>query len=192
MARKAPQRQAATAPPVDRGRVSARRPIRNLVPSIDLFEPDDSLKLDDDDRREILRSKIADVTHFRVGLASLRQHALVAREIAPTVRPLPRVVRGVLRNPGGSPAVRVSIQPTLPGESAVLGRAVEGPAAVRSLTNPSEADVTDMIHRVIKGKVEDGQFSEAPVTMQELSRIEKSFIKTFVGMAHDRIRYPGE
>lgn len=124
MARKTPQRQAATAPPVDRGRVSARRPIRNLVPSIDLFEPDDSIKLDDDDRREILRSKIADVTHFRVGLASLRQHAVVAREIAPTVRPLPRVVRGVLRNPEGTPAARVSIQPTLPGETAVLGRGV--------------------------------------------------------------------
>lgn len=77
-------------------------------------------------------------------------------------------------------------------ESVIVMLADSCEAAVRSLTNPSEADVTDMIHKVIKGKVEDGQFSEAPVTMQELSRIEKSFIKTFVGMAHDRIRYPGE
>lgn len=125
MARKAPERPSATAPPVDRGRASAlRRPVRNLVPSVDLFEPGDALELDDDDRREILRSKVADVTHFRVGLASLRQHALIAREIAPTVRPLPRLVRGVLRNPGGGPATRVSVQPTLPGEKTPLGRGV--------------------------------------------------------------------
>lgn len=126
MARKSPQREAVTkTPPPDRGRlVNMRRSLRPLVPSVDLFEPGDALELSDDDRREILRAKIADVTHFRVGLSTLRQHAIVARAIAPTVRPLPRVVRGVLRQPDGAPAVRVSVQPTLPGGGAVVGRGV--------------------------------------------------------------------
>lgn len=32
--------------------------------------------------------------------------------------------------------------------------------------------------------------SNAPLTIAEISEIEKSFLKTFAGLMHDRIEYP--
>ena len=49
-----------------------------------------------------------------------------------------------------------------------------------------------MVHKVIRGKLDDGQFADCPITMQELARVEKSFLVTFSGILHDRVRYPDE
>lgn len=101
-------------------------PARIFVPSLDLIDaPAERLgELTDDDKRQMLVTKIADVTHFRVGLDSLARHARVAETLAAEVRTLPREVRGVVVNPGGAPAVRVSVQPALPDGSATVGRGV--------------------------------------------------------------------
>jgi hypothetical protein len=69
-------------------------------------------------------TKVADVTHFRVGLDSLQRHVSVAGVMAAEVRPLPRQVRGLVVNPGGAAAVRVSVQPALPNGGAAIGRGV--------------------------------------------------------------------
>jgi hypothetical protein len=44
--------------------------------------------------------------------------------MAADVRPLPRQVRGVVVNPGGAAAMRVSVQPALPNGGATIGRGV--------------------------------------------------------------------
>jgi hypothetical protein len=99
---------------------------RRFLPSLDLVDAVASRveELSDDDKRQVIGTKIADITHFRVGLDSLQRHVFVAREMAAEVRPLPRQVRGVVVNPGGAPAVRISVQPTMPGGGAKLGRGV--------------------------------------------------------------------
>lgn len=119
--RKAPPTQPAAATPV-RGAVLARQ----FLPSLDLVDAaaERLEELSDADKRHVLETKVADVTHFRVGLESLQRHAVVARGMAADVRPLPRQVRGVVVNPGGAPAIRVSVQPTLPNGGATLGRGV--------------------------------------------------------------------
>ncbi|MGH8636478.1 MAG: hypothetical protein ACREUZ_05015, partial [Burkholderiales bacterium] len=115
----APQRPTATA---------VRVPVlsRRFLPSLDLVDAPGSRveELTAQDKRQVLGTKIADVTHFRVGLDSLQRHASVARVMAADVRPLPRQVRGLVVNPGGAAAVRVSVQPALPNGGASLGRGV--------------------------------------------------------------------
>ncbi|HVQ77356.1 MAG TPA: hypothetical protein VMT79_17665, partial [Candidatus Binatia bacterium] len=81
-------------------------------------------ELTDQDKRSVIAAKVADVTHFRVGLDALQRHASVARTMAADVRPLPRQVRGVAVNPGLDPAIRVSVQPAMPNGGPAIGRGV--------------------------------------------------------------------
>ncbi len=85
------------------------------------------------------------------------------------------------RYPGGTPSTR---------ESAVVMLADSCEAAVRSLQDPSREDIANMVDKVIQGKIEDGQLANCPLTFGELARIEKSFLVTFNGLLHERIRYP--
>lgn len=87
------------------------------------------------------------------------------------------------RYPGPKPSSR---------ESAVLMLSDSCEAAVRSLGNATMQEVKDMVRRVIQEKLEDNQFSECPITLKEISRIEASFEQTFMGMLHDRVSYPGK
>ena len=83
---------------------------RLFLPSIDPLDARDGVldKLDDDHKKQLLLTKLADVTHFRVGLAAIKEHVDVAVQIAPEVRALPTVVRGQVLQPDGKPAARVS------------------------------------------------------------------------------------
>lgn len=77
-------------------------------------------------------------------------------------------------------------------ESAIVMLADSCEAAVRSLGDATSEQVAEMVRKVIRSKTDDGQLSDCPITMQELSRIEKSFLVTFSGILHDRVRYPDE
>jgi len=112
MAKRKPQR-----PVVERSTIASRANVlaRPFLPSLDLVDGNAGQfeQLEPDDKQRVLLTKVADATHFRVGLARLHRHALLARELAADVRPLPREVRGVALNPNGDAAVRVSVQPRL-------------------------------------------------------------------------------
>ncbi|MDO8903065.1 hypothetical protein [Hydrogenophaga sp.] len=99
---------------------------RRFLPSIDLIDTNERelASLSDDNKQRLLATRVSDVTHFRVGLGTLHEHAKIARELLPEVRALPSQVRGMLLNPDRSPAPRVSVQPTLPHQSSPLGRGV--------------------------------------------------------------------
>ena len=77
-------------------------------------------------------------------------------------------------------------------ESAIVMLADSCEAAVRSLGGPSPEQVRDMVHRVIRGKMEDGQLIHCDLTLSELNQVEESFLQTFAGILHDRITYPKE
>ena len=87
------------------------------------------------------------------------------------------------RYPGPKPSTK---------ESAIVMMADSCEAAVRSLGGPSPEQVKDMVHRVIRGKMEDGQLVNCDLTLSELARVEESFLQTFAGILHDRITYPKE
>lgn len=84
-----------------------------------------------------------------------------------------------------------AVEPTTK-ESAIVMLADSCEAAVRSLSEPTRDQVAEMIHKVVKGKLDDGQLKNAPLTLAELTRIERSFLITITGLLHERIRYPEE
>lgn len=93
------------------------------------------------------------------------------------------VPEAAFRYPGPRPSTR---------ESAIVMLSDSCEAAVRSLGDATPEQIADMVHKVIHGKLDDGQFSDCPITMQEIARVEKSFLTTFTGILHDRVRYPGD
>lgn len=77
-------------------------------------------------------------------------------------------------------------------ESAIVMLADSCEAAVRSLGDTKKEAMEEMVHKVIYGKMtdSDNMMTNAPLTLAEFTEIEKSFIKTFGGIMHDRIEYP--
>ncbi len=85
------------------------------------------------------------------------------------------------RYPGAKPRTR---------ESAIVLLADSVEAAVRSLPDNSRTSVEQMIRKIIKGKVEDEQLMNCPLTFAHLSMIERAFIASYDGIMHERIEYP--
>ena len=75
-------------------------------------------------------------------------------------------------------------------ESAIVMLADSCEAAVRSLNEPTREEVADMVRKIVQGKMDDGQLKLSPLTLSEINAIERSFLVTFTGLMHERIRYP--
>lgn len=63
-------------------------------------------------------------------------------------------------------------------------------AAIRSLQEPNEAKIRDMVKRIIKDKLNDGQLDLCDLTFKDLDIITRSFCKILEGVYHKRIEYP--
>lgn len=70
----------------------------------------------------------------------------------------------------------------------LLADAVE--AAVRSLSRPVAGRIEGMVRKIIKEKLNDGQFDEAPLTLKDLDKIGDTFVHILSGIFHHRIEYP--
>jgi len=83
--------------------------------------------------------------------------------------------------PGPKPSTR---------EQSIVMLADTVEAACRSLKNPTEGDLFDLIDKLIERKIEMGQFEESHLSGKELDlckEVFKDYIKTFY---HQRISYP--
>lgn len=72
----------------------------------------------------------------------------------------------------------------------MLADAVE--ATVRSLEKPSIAKIENLINRIFKDKMSDGQLNECPLTMKEVETIRQTFLNIMKGIYHTRIDYQEE
>lgn len=97
----------------------------------------------------------------------------------------PDVDESFFRYPGPIPQSR---------ETAIVMLADTVEAAVRSIisSGKSNKEVEEIIARLIKDKLDDGQLDDCGLNIRELRQIGKSFMKVFNGMYHDRIVYPDE
>ena len=77
-------------------------------------------------------------------------------------------------------------------ESAIIMLADSIEAAIRSLDEKSPMAMENMIRKIINGKIEDNQLSEADLTFKEIEIIIKTFVKTLVSIHHVRIKFPGQ
>lgn len=85
------------------------------------------------------------------------------------------------RYPGPKPNTR---------ETAIIMLADGCESAVRSIENPEPVKVENVIDKIIKGRIDDGQLDNSPITFSDIDKIKEAFISILLGQHHRRIRYP--
>lgn len=75
-------------------------------------------------------------------------------------------------------------------ESAIIMLADSIEAAVRSIENKNPITIENMIRKIITGKIEYAQLSEAELTFKDIEIIINTFVKVIQGIYHSRIKYP--
>ena len=63
-------------------------------------------------------------------------------------------------------------------------------AAVRTMKNPTPEGIEEFILKLIRGKLEDGQLNDSPLTLRDIDRICAAATQVLVGVFHERIEYP--
>ncbi len=78
-------------------------------------------------------------------------------------------------------------------ETAILMLADSLEAACRAVfqsEEPTPDAIEKVVDRIVSEKMEDGQLSEAPLTLGEITQIRSAFLDSLVGHYHQRIAYP--
>lgn len=74
-------------------------------------------------------------------------------------------------------------------ETAILMIADAVESAVRSLKNPTNEEIEQIIDKIIVERLNDGQLSDSPLTLKDIKTIASTFVRILRGMQHNRIRY---
>lgn len=77
-------------------------------------------------------------------------------------------------------------------ESGIVSLADIVESAARTLQHPTEDSIRELVDRLIRARVVDGQLNDSNLTLGELSVIRESFVSTLKSMMHSRISYPKE
>jgi len=75
-------------------------------------------------------------------------------------------------------------------EAAIVMLADTIEAAVRSMKEPTPKGIDQFIERLVRGKLEDGQLSESPLSLSDIDKICDAFSGILRGVYHERIEYP--
>ncbi|MBQ9211853.1 MAG: HDIG domain-containing protein [Clostridia bacterium] len=75
-------------------------------------------------------------------------------------------------------------------EAAIVMLADTIEAAVRSMPDPTPKAIDQFIERLVRGKLEDGQLSDSPLTLRDIDEICAAFSSVLRGVFHERIEYP--
>ena len=63
-------------------------------------------------------------------------------------------------------------------------------AAVRTMKNPTMDGIEEFIVKLVRGKLEDGQLNDCPLTLRDIDRICAAATQVLAGVFHERIEYP--
>ena len=75
-------------------------------------------------------------------------------------------------------------------ETAIVMMADSVEAAARSLKNPSNEDIHNLVEKIINHKIEQNQFINSNITFKEITTVKKVLKKMLNSMYHVRIAYP--
>lgn len=103
-----------------------------------------------------------------------------------------------------SPAAVPSTAPSLPDEalfrydgpkpqfkeSAIISLADGVEATTRALRQVNADEIQETINRTVNERIADGQLDEAPLTLEEITKIKNSIQFTLLNMHHSRVAYP--
>lgn len=76
-------------------------------------------------------------------------------------------------------------------ESAVISLADGVEAASRSMRQVEPGQLQELIGRIVRDRIADGQLDASPLTFEEIAKIKNSFQFTLLNMLHGRVAYPG-
>ncbi|MGG7200014.1 HD family phosphohydrolase [Clostridium butyricum] len=77
-------------------------------------------------------------------------------------------------------------------EAGIIMLADSVEAAVRSIKEPSEDKIKEMINNIISDKLSFGQLNDCNLTIKDIEKIKKCFLTALNGIYHHRIEYPKE
>jgi putative nucleotidyltransferase with HDIG domain len=75
-------------------------------------------------------------------------------------------------------------------EAAIVMLADVSEAVTHSLKDPTMEEVESSMATVFKARWDDGQFTESTLTLDELERVKKAFVRVWRTLHHDRLKYP--
>ncbi len=110
-----------------------------------------------------------------------QSRAPFTKSTSPTSPAAPAVDTAAFRYDGPTPQFK---------ESAVISLADGVEAASRSLRTATPEVVRELIERIIRDRIADGQLDAAPLTFEEVTKIKNSFQFTLLNMLHSRVAYP--
>ena len=98
------------------------------------------------------------------------------------IRPedIPAVDSDSFRYPGPKPQTK---------EAAIVGLADAAESASRSMERPTPQRIGDLVHTILEERLNDGQYDECPIMMNELHKIAGSLVSNLTSMLHSRIAY---
>jgi len=85
------------------------------------------------------------------------------------------------RYPGPKPQSR---------ETAIVMLADTAEAAVRAMPDHTPEKVEALIRKLIREKMDDGQFNNCDLTLRDMNTIAVTFTAVFSGIFHERVKYP--
>ena len=77
-------------------------------------------------------------------------------------------------------------------EEAIVMIADSIEAASKSLKDPKETDINNLVDKIIKSKVDFGQLEDASISFSELEQVRYSIKKVLKSIYHIRVEYPEE
>lgn len=77
-------------------------------------------------------------------------------------------------------------------EQGILMLADSTEAAVRSINEPTEEKIEKMVNNIIDDKLATGQLDNCDLTIRDINKIKKCFLKALNGIYHERIEYPDD
>lgn len=75
-------------------------------------------------------------------------------------------------------------------EAAIIMLADSVEASVRSINEPTKGKIEEMINNIIKDRLDEGQLDNCDLTLRDINKIRKAFMKILTGIYHQRIAYP--
>jgi cyclic-di-AMP phosphodiesterase PgpH len=75
-------------------------------------------------------------------------------------------------------------------EAAILMLSDSTEAAARAARDHSREAIEQLVERIIRQRLEEGQFDDCNLTLRDLTRIKQSFVTLLTGIYHPRIPYP--
>ncbi len=92
-----------------------------------------------------------------------------------------KIDESLFRYPGPKPTTK---------EMAILMMADAVEARSRSLKEYTEESIAEMVNQMIDSQIQDGQFSETPLSFSDVEAIREVFTSKLIAIHHQRIAYP--